>query len=59
MGIPAPEGWFQREFDRGRWLAMLDGLDEVADAETPQDDCRMGRKNAAAALPDAARAQTA
>ena len=32
MGIPAPTGWFQREFDRGRCLVMLDGLDEVADA---------------------------
>jgi hypothetical protein len=32
MGIPAPTGWFWREFDRGRCLVMLDGLDEVADA---------------------------
>jgi hypothetical protein len=32
MGIPAPPGWFGREFRRGRCLVMLDGLDEVADA---------------------------
>ncbi|HUE00928.1 MAG TPA: NACHT domain-containing protein, partial [Bryobacteraceae bacterium] len=32
MDIPAPSGWFQREFARGRCLVMLDGLDEVADA---------------------------
>jgi NACHT domain len=32
MNIPAPEGWFEREFNRGRCLVMLDGLDEIADA---------------------------
>jgi hypothetical protein len=32
MAIPAPDGWFQREFLKGRCLVMLDGLDEVADS---------------------------
>jgi hypothetical protein len=32
LGVPAPAGWFGREFDRGRCLVMLDGLNEAADA---------------------------
>jgi energy-coupling factor transporter ATP-binding protein EcfA2 len=32
MEIPAPDGWFRREFSKGHCLVMLDGLDEVADS---------------------------
>jgi predicted NACHT family NTPase len=34
MGCPPPAGWPERRLEDGKFLVMMDGLDEVADANT-------------------------
>ncbi len=35
-GLKPPDAWFERQFNQGRAVVLLDGLDEVADSEKRQ-----------------------
>ena len=39
-GLKPPDQWFENQLQSGRCLVMLDGLDEVADAELRKKVCR-------------------
>jgi len=34
MGCSPPAGWLERRLEKGKFLVMMDGIDEVADADT-------------------------